>query len=711
MKKIFNWANASVADLESDALLDEATKIHVLSFRLSDKTVKSIEGANSKRLVDFFDYHTKNNIPIVMHNGICFDVPLAEKILGIDLSNLMIIDSLAISWYLNVDRQKHGLDSFFEDYGIAKPKIDDWENLTYDEYKFRCEQDVEINYELWEDLKDRLIDMYERVKLAVDIGDVDGKRVEGELCHIDQYKQSSSVEDYVNRILQFLCHKMDITRLKEKTRFKADEEAIDSGIAELEGFIDLATKELESVMPQIPKYTKKNKPKDCFKKNGELSVAGTNWNAALDKLEKKDEQGNDLIIAISDVELKVLSKYEPPNINSSQQVKDFLFSKGWEPETFKYDIKESDKEAWVESGYKKHLKPVPRKIPQINKEGDDGKELCPSVLRLAEDVPEIMAYAKYSVIKHRYGVLKGFKRDISEDGYLVARNGGFTNTIREKHRELVNLVAVSKPFGKYIRGSLVAERGRVLCGSDLNSLEDRAKHHFMIPHDPEYVEMMSVKGYDPHLTLAVLSGLLEEHMAETYKVLKKKGDDMTPDEKELYGRLGIIRQTGKGANYACQYGSGAETLSRQSKIPLATAKKVVEGYRKMNWSIEAIAEDQHVIQDARGLKWLVNPINGFCYNIRSKKDVFSTLCQGTGSFMFDMWVDRFLTRMEEKWSVKRLSGQFHDELVTSFKDTEENKELVKEMLNAAIEEVNDTYLMRKRLGCDVQFGQRYSEIH
>lgn len=710
MKKITNWANASVADLESDGLLDEATKIHVLSFKLSDKTIKSIEGDNKERLIAFFKYHIDNNIPIVMHNGICFDVPLAEEILGIDLSNLMVIDTLAVSWYLNIERQKHGLDSFLEDYGIAKPKIDDWENLTYEEYKFRCETDVEINYELWEDLKDRLIDMYERVKLAVDIGDVDGKRVEGEVCHIDQYKQSSSVEDYIDRILQFLCHKMDISRLKEKTRFKADEEAIDAGIAELEGFIDAAAKELESVMPQVPKYTKKNKPKDCYKKNGELSVSGSNWEAALAKIGQKDDDGNELVIVVSDIELKVLNKYEPPNINGSQQIKDFLFSKGWVPETFKYDIKDSDKTAWVESGYKKHLKPVPRKIPQINRDGDDGKELCPSVLRLAEVVPEIMAYAKYSVIKHRYGVLKGFKRDLSEDGFLVARNGGFTNTLREKHRELVNLVSVSKPFGKYIRGSLISEKGKILCGSDMSSLEDRIKHNFMIPHDPEYVEIMSVKGYDPHLQLAVLAGLLSPAEEARYKELKKR-DDLSPEEKAEFTKLGIIRQTGKGGNYACQYGSGAETLSRQSKIPLATAKKVVEGYKQMNWSIEAIADDQCVITDARGLKWLINPINGFCYNIRSNKDRFSTLCQGTGSFMFDMWVDRFLEKMKEKWSVKRLSGQFHDELVVSFRDTEENKLAVKEMLNAAVEEVNTTFMLRKKLGCDVQFGTRYSEIH
>ena len=34
MKLITNWRNATVADIEADALLDDATKIHVLSYEM-----------------------------------------------------------------------------------------------------------------------------------------------------------------------------------------------------------------------------------------------------------------------------------------------------------------------------------------------------------------------------------------------------------------------------------------------------------------------------------------------------------------------------------------------------------------------------------------------------------------------------------------------------------------------------------------------------
>ena len=160
MKKIYNWENATVADLESDGLLREATKIHVLCCEMSNGKSASIKGEDTKRIKAFFQHHIDNEIPVVFHNGATFDIVLVEKLLGVDLSKLMLIDSLALSWYLNFSRMKHGLGTFHEDYGIEKPAVDDWENLTYEEYEHRCKEDVRINVALWKDLKARLIDMY-----------------------------------------------------------------------------------------------------------------------------------------------------------------------------------------------------------------------------------------------------------------------------------------------------------------------------------------------------------------------------------------------------------------------------------------------------------------------------------------------------------------------------------------------------------------------
>lgn len=136
MKAIYNWRKATVFDIESDGLLEMATKLHVLGFQMQDKDIKSFHGQEEiERIKAFFQWHIDNQIPVVAHNGIWFDIPLVQKLLNIDLSNLMVIDSLALSWYLNTNRPKHGLDSFFEDYRIAKPVVrdDEWIGLNKDE--------------------------------------------------------------------------------------------------------------------------------------------------------------------------------------------------------------------------------------------------------------------------------------------------------------------------------------------------------------------------------------------------------------------------------------------------------------------------------------------------------------------------------------------------------------------------------------------------
>jgi len=183
------------------------------------------------------------------------------------------------------------------------------------------------------------------------------------------------------------------------------------------------------------------------------------------------------------------------------------------------------------------------------------------------------------------------------------------------------------------------------------------------------------------------------------------------DQEALIAKISKARAIGKSTNYAAVYGSGAETLARTSGMSVAQAKVSLEGYWKLNWSVKAIAEDQCVIVDAQGKSWLVNPVNGFAYSLRSDKDRFSTLCQGTGSFFFDMWVDKILDDMQAKFGVKRLTGQFHDEYITCFTDTEENKTIMKDITNGAIDYLNEKYFLRRKLGCDVQFGYNYSEIH
>lgn len=188
--------------------------------------------------------------------------------------------------------------------------------------------------------------------------------------------------------------------------------------------------------------------------------------------------------------------------------------------------------------------------------------------------------------------------------------------------------------------------------------------------------------------------------------------ELPPDkQKELISKIGAARKLGKTTNYASVYNAGAAKIAQAAGVALAEGKKLHEGYWKLNWSVKAIADGQVIIRDSRGRKWLVNPINGFCYALRSEADRFSTLAQGTGSYFFDMWVDEILEEQQRKYNRKTLTASFHDENVFVIKDLQKYKEEFAEMIGKAIDKVNEKYKLRRKLGCDTQFGQKYSDIH
>lgn len=672
MKHIVNWERASVSDIETNALLPDVNKIHIIGVKMHGKgDIIYIDGKDHDRVKKFLNYHIDNKIPIVGHNYISFDVPAMEKVLRIDLSGLLVIDTLVLSWYLNTDKASHSIENLAKDYPDAMEKyyIDEggWENLSWDEAVKRVTADVQINEIIWNDFKERLVEMYSLVKENIDEGLVGGSRVSpDEKVYIDRLK-GMSVEKHINRILSFLMFKMDCARLQEETRWKVDVEYLKESQEELSKMLEDSATTLESVMPPVPKYVNRTEPKRPFKKDGTLSASGQRWEDLKELLTSKevDEHGNPRARVMKEGEIQELTSYDPPNINSVQQVKDFLTSKGWEPQTFNYVRDKEAFDEWIDSRPSKKSgkkawdkwnksKPVDRAVPQISKDGDEGKELCDSVLELAERVPEVKALENFTMIKHRHGLIKGFFERMSDDGYLAFRIHGFTNTLRVRHSApTVNLPSADKPFAEPVRGCLVADDGWIQLGADLKSLEDRVKHHFMIPLDPDLVKEMSADDYDPHIHMCLTANMMDEDEAKYYKDNKKETDD-----PEII-RLGSVRHKGKTTVYASVYKAGPATIARAAGCSIEEAKEMHDAYWNLFWSVEAIAKEQVVVNTTNGLSWLINPLNGLMYSIRSEKDIFSTLAQGTGSFIFDMWVDNILTKMEEKWNKRTMTASFH----------------------------------------------------
>lgn len=643
---LYPWDNMQAADIESTGLLEQMKKqenprLHNFGFiNVLTKEEVVMEWTERKRIQEYLD----TGPTLIMHNGATFDFE-ALKFLGYDVSKCTLIDTLWLSWYLQPRRPKHGLEGYGEDFGVPKPVIEDWENQTQEEYNNRVLEDCKIQRLLWEEQYQQLLRIYK-------------------------------TPQEVRRFVEYLMTKARQQVIQQRTRWRLNKGKAIAFKNKLEPMLLEKTSELEKSMPRITEYALKEQPAKMYKMDRSLSAAGIKWKAICD--------ANGLDFRDPNIQIKYIKGYKEPNANSHVQLKDWLFSLGWVPQTFKFDRNKETGET--------------RQIPQITIKDEDGNpEICPSLHELAADNPGkgIEHLIGLGVYKHRLSVVNGFLRDIDDEGFLTARCGGLTNTLRLKHRELVNLPSIRVFGGAELRGMLEAINDEYeQLGSDLCSLEDRCKHHYQWPYDPEYVKKQLAEDYDAHLAIGVIGGFITEKQSQ--------------DHKDGIAKC-AQRPMFKSTNYACQYGAGVATVARTAKCDQATGARLHKAYWDLNWSIKEIAANTKVIT-VDGQMWQQNPVNGFWYSLRTEKDRFSTLCQGTGAYVFDIWCNNIIAICNERWGCDPLlSGQFHDELILQVKKG--FRELWTELLHEAMERTNKQLKLNRDCACDVQFGDNYSEIH
>ena len=643
----------TIFDAESDGLLEEATRIHCLCASIYDEEgnlIKTVALTAYDAMKDFI----LNAECIIGHNIIRYDIPLFKKILGIDIpSSTTIVDTLGLSWYLYPQRDKHGLESWGTSLGVPKPVVKDWVNLSVLEYIYRCSEDVKINSKLF-------------------------------FVFLSYLKAIYEVESFNDlQVIPYLMFKLDCAREQEEHPLFIDREHCFKIKEKLEKELDERASSLLSVMPKVVKYTLKKKPKNMYKKDNSLSVAGEKWmNLIFDNNLDPDFEGP----------IKVIKEEKDPNPYSIPQLKAWLFDLGWQPTIFDHKLDSENR---------------PKAVPQLQ---DKDKNLCPNIVVLSEKYPELENLEGFFMLQHRLGVINGFLEKSNEQGWMKAEIDGFTNTLRFKHRKPVaNLPSVERPYGKEIRGAIMApSEDYLFCGSDMSSLEDTTKQHYMYFYDPTYVMEMRVPGFDPHIDIALLANLIQQEDEEFFKWFKKMDKEsngnysFTEEELSKNKFINKKRKLGKIVNFSGIYGAGPPKISLTTGMSLEEAKLLHTTYWNRNKAVKEISRDA-VTKKVAGQMWLFNPVSKFWYSLRAEKDKFSTLNQGTGVYCFDTWVSRVRKR-----GIK-VNLQYHDEIGFMFLKNDIDK--VKSILTKAIEETNDILKLNVPLGISIDIGINYAEAH
>lgn len=646
--------NFHIIDAESDGLLDKVTKIHVVSY-MKFENFKLVE-SGSITDYDKMRYFLENEVEILIgHNVIRYDLPLFTKILGIKEFYFTVVDTLSLSWYLfpfsnlNSSPFKHGLAYWGERLGFPKPEVEDWENLPIEVYIERCEADVEINKKLFFYLLKLFRELY----------------IIGNDKHLPKIS-----EDPIMRAFRYLSFKIDCIKDQELRGIPFDKILAKKHKEELGDLLASKYNELSAYMPKV---TIKKKPIKLIKKDGKLTVAAKKWFEEL-----------------KDLGLPHNSKaiYQEGNPGSHVQLKDWLLTLGWKPQTFK------------------ESKVTGERVPQVNLPFGGG--LCPSVKELFEVYPYLENLNQLGQIKHRFGLVESFLNN-ERNGRVYASAHGFTNTLRLRHSvPVVNLPKTSVFWGKGIRELLtVPNENYTMIGCDVSSLEDSTKQHYLYFFDPDYVNEMRVPGFDPHLDIGVLAGLITEKEVEFYK-WADEAEDLSFDEQIRYLKIKKARNIAKTANFAATYGAQAPKIAETAKISLKEAELFFNTYWERNKAIRKVEKNLH-IKKVNGVSWILNPVSNLWMYLKNPKDIFSTLNQSTGVYVFDTWLKYTRKLLNQLTSNPKILLQYHDEYMFIIHSSE--LEIAETIPFKAMELTNKELNLNVEIKISLDVGNNYASVH
>ena len=631
-----------IFDIECDGLLEDVTKIHCLSYSqvLEGKIVESKTLTNYKEIVKFF----KKDGYFVGHNIIRYDIPVLEKILCVKL-NIKVIDTLNLSWYLYPYLSKTGLEFWGKSIGIEKPHIEDWDNQSLSDYIHRCESDVKINTKIFKHFLKYLMKLYKN------------------------FKKCLSIIGYLN--FKYKClYEQEIRGLK------LDEYICKKTLEDLNFQFQKKTDRLKNIMPPNIGNIIKKRPVKTRSKDGGLNRAGQRWFLYI--------KNNNLPEDTTEIR-------DRPNPGSTNQLKEWLYSLGWKPETFKENKNGEN-------------------IPQISL--PFGAGLCNSVKILYNKEPNLKELDNYYKIRHRLNILKGFLENVDDKGRIYSTAHGFTNTLRLAHKKpIVNLPSVDKLYGKEIRSCIKkTNNDYIMFGSDLSSLEDSTKQHYIYFFDPEYVKELRHKDFDPHIDIGVLSNLITKEEEILFKKINNMDDDekkkLSNEDKELYKSIKSKRHIAKTTNFSATYGAGGDKIAKTAKISLKEGLKLHKIYWERNSAIKKVVKNVK-IKKVNKQKWIFNPVSKIWLFLKSEKDIFSTLNSSTGVYFFDFWVKEVRKRLEPKGIYIGL--QYHDEILGEC--LVKDKKFVEQKLKEAIVEANKKIRLNVEIGLSIDWGNNYADCH
>jgi DNA polymerase I-like protein with 3'-5' exonuclease and polymerase domains len=637
----------AVVDIEANGLWYEATKIHCMCFiTVTGDSIeeKSFGPDEVEQGIDYLNVLFRTDYKVVGHNIIDYDLKLIEKLYGLNYYKYIdqVVDTLLLSYILHPHLERHpmcppskvvgdtrrtigrhSLENWGYHLWCGKVEHEDWETFS-PEMLERCKGDVELTHKL---LK-RLI-----------------KDQDGDKC---------PQRDFIEKRFRYILSEQEQTGwLFDIEKAKRYVTKLSDDIAELEVII-MAEVPLQVVRNAVPVTKLK-------KKDGDFTAYLTRWYDNLTYVQ----------FLLSDVEGEFCRvSFEPINLDSQSQVKDYLLSIGWVPTEWNY--KKNSKGKFEKGPDNKYI-PTSPKITE-----DSFKSLGDS--SIGKNI------AKRFVLRHRRSQIEGWLERVRDDGRLPAGgNSNGTNTGRVCHRTVVNVPKAEDGvfFGKEMRSLFTVPEGKVLIGADLDALENRVAAHYTSKYDGGLYADELLSG-DPHTKVADL--------------------------------LGCERSTAKNISYAIQYGAQWPKIQEMLGCNEAKAKWAYKKWWEARESLNQLKDNIEKCLLHRGEakgKTLsddayIRGIDGRRIFVRSWHSLMNALIQNAGSLVNKLTTIYIYDIIKDMEGV-HFVGNFHDEVqIEAPKDrVEELKKLIPECMSRAGKELGLTIPITG----EVQVGNNWSATH
>ena len=208
----------AVVDIEADSL--NPTKVHCVVAK--DVDTGKVYPFPPNLLHGFRDWSLGVK-QFIMHNGISFDAPVLNRLLGTNIKPHQIVDTLILSQLLNPMRDNgHSLEAWGNRLAMPKGDVDTFEVYTPDMLEY-CKQDVNITHKLFEVLQKEgrgfsksSVYLEHQVRLIIDQQEKNG-------FYLDMQKAMSlynKLRDEANELEKWAVTNFDPTVVELKTKTK-----------------------------------------------------------------------------------------------------------------------------------------------------------------------------------------------------------------------------------------------------------------------------------------------------------------------------------------------------------------------------------------------------------------------------------------------------------------------------------------------------------